>query len=176
MASVVMSTPTMMTVNLATECIVADAGFVMPLCVCGSSAVRTIGAISYCAGCAEALLTPIRRRVAQRDGIGFGEQVGRRRFDYGERYAELGCNVCGASWVGPIGEACIWCERRAERRARWRVEGARRATHERRRVAGVLRCETCGWLIRNGPLLEHAVCGVHGGPGQCDGRFQAVHR
>ena len=145
-------------------------------CSCGASAVRTLGSISYCAECVEIVLAPIRVAVAERDGIGFGFQIGRRRFDWGRRWAELACSLCDASWVGPIGERCYWCERRVELRARWLADDERRAAFERRRVPGVLRCDVCHRLFDDAPMIERAVCGVHGGSTRCNGRLQAVYK
>jgi hypothetical protein len=163
-------------VTPTTTRIVDVATVVSTLCTCGDRATRTLGSISYCAACVEIVLTPIRVAVSERDGVGFGCQVGRLRPDWGSRWAELACTLCDAGWVGPIGERCHWCERRIELRARWRADDERRAAHERRRVPGVLRCDTCRRLFDDGPLLERAVCGVHGGLSRCGGRLQAVYK
>ncbi len=45
---------------------------------------------------------------------GVGRQVGPLRQDYGEGWANLVCDRCGASWVGLIDERCGWCIRMFE--------------------------------------------------------------
>lgn len=85
-------------------------------CLCGQPSVRLIAAIAHCHECAEAFLEPIRARVKAREiepepGIGFGHQTGPLRPDWGDGWAEIRCDVCDATWVGPIGEYCGWCER-----------------------------------------------------------------
>ncbi len=91
-------------------------------CACGQPATRTLGARPYCDECAEQVLAPIRKKVAQRDGVGYGEQHGRRRPDWGYSYADLKCNLCGATWVGPIYERCTWCEDALDRMRQWQAE------------------------------------------------------
>ncbi len=76
-------------------------------CFCGQPATRTIGAISYCHDCAETVLKPLRAKHPSSGG--HGQQTGPLRPDWGDRHAELTCDHCGATWVGPIGEACGWC-------------------------------------------------------------------
>lgn len=91
-------------------------------CFCGQPASRTLAAVAYCDGCAETVLAPIRRRVAERHGIGFGEQHGPMRPDWGPRFADLECSVCEATWVGPIGEPCSWCRDALEHMQQWQAE------------------------------------------------------
>jgi hypothetical protein len=91
-------------------------------CACGQPATRTLGATPYCDECAEQVLGPIRQKVAQRDGVGFGEQHGKRRPDWGFSYAELKCNMCGATWVGPLHERCSWCEDALDHMRAWQAE------------------------------------------------------
>ena len=55
-------------------------------------------------------------------GIGVGEQCGPARVEWGDGIYELSCTVCTATWVGPIGEPCQWCERAD---ARMRAETVR---------------------------------------------------
>jgi hypothetical protein len=91
-------------------------------CFCGQPATRTLAAVAYCDACAEVVLAPIRRRVAEHHGIGFGEQHGTLRPDWGPRYAELECCLCEAGWVGPIGEPCSWCTDALDNMRQWQAE------------------------------------------------------
>ena len=91
-------------------------------CFCGRPATRTLAAVGSCDGCLETILAPIRRRVAERHGCGFGEQHGPLRPDWGSRYADLQCSVCEATWVGPIGEPCSWCADALEHMRAWQAE------------------------------------------------------
>ena len=91
-------------------------------CFCGQPATRTLAFVAYCDGCLETILAPIRRRVAERHGIGLGEQHGPLRPDWGPRYADLQCSVCEATWVGPIGESCSWCADALEHMQQWQAE------------------------------------------------------
>jgi hypothetical protein len=91
-------------------------------CFCGQPATQTLCDIEYCHPCAETILAPIRKQVAQRHGTGFGEQVGPLRPDWGEHYADLQCSVCEAGWVGPIGEPCTWCQDALEHMQQWQAE------------------------------------------------------
>jgi hypothetical protein len=47
--------------------------------------------------------------------IGTGRQRGPLRLDYGPTWADLECDVCGATWVGELDDPCGWCEDRAAR-------------------------------------------------------------
>ena len=40
---------------------------------------------------------------------GHGRQAGPLRTEWGDGWAELKCDRCGAGWTGPIGEECGWC-------------------------------------------------------------------
>lgn len=53
---------------------------------------------------------------------GVGIQVGPLRPDYGDGWADLECDECKATWTGPIGESCWWCERAEERMRIWQGE------------------------------------------------------
>lgn len=53
---------------------------------------------------------------------GVGRQVGPLRPDWGEGWAELECDHCGAGWVGPIGEPCAWCAVSLERMRAWQAD------------------------------------------------------
>lgn len=80
-------------------------------CKCNQPADRTLGAQAFCTACAEAILGPIRERVADRDPFGgHGRQDGPMRLDYGPGWADLRCDRCGATWLGKIAEACAWCD------------------------------------------------------------------
>ena len=91
-------------------------------CTCGQPATRTLLARSYCDKCAEQILAPIRKKVALRDGVGFGEQNGKQRPDWGVGYADLQCNLCGATWVGPHWERCTWCQDALDHMRQWQAE------------------------------------------------------
>jgi hypothetical protein len=45
---------------------------------------------------------------------GIGVQQGPLRPDWGDGWADLVCDRCGAGWTGIIGEPCWWCERTLE--------------------------------------------------------------
>lgn len=60
--------------------------------------------------------------MSDADASGAGRQRGPLRPDWGEDWAELACDRCGASWVGPIGEACDWCAVALERMRVWQAE------------------------------------------------------
>jgi hypothetical protein len=91
-------------------------------CFCGQPATRTLAAVPYCDPCAEVVLAPIRKKVAQRTGVGYGMQVGRLRPDWGPRFADLECCLCEATWVGPIGEQCSWCADALDNMRAWQAE------------------------------------------------------
>jgi hypothetical protein len=91
-------------------------------CFCGRPADRLLASNAYCQGCLDAVLGPIRKAVARRTGIGYGEQHGPLRPDWGPRYAELQCCFCEAGWVGPVGEQCSWCDEALENMRRWQAE------------------------------------------------------
>jgi hypothetical protein len=79
---------------------------------CGQPATRTLAAVPYCDPCAEVVLAPIRERHPSAGGN--GRQIGPTRDDWGNGYADLQCDCCGATWVGPPGEACSWCVKRLD--------------------------------------------------------------
>lgn len=72
---------------------------------CGLPGVRNIAASGFCA---EHLAAFYFRVLG---GLGVGRQVGPLRLDWGPNFANLECCVCEATWVGPLGEPCYWCER-----------------------------------------------------------------
>lgn len=79
--------------------------------VCDAAAVRTVGTQALCAEHIEALLEPIRERIHGRRGVrGWGRIVAPRP-DYSHGWGDLQCGTCGATWVGPDGDPCAWCER-----------------------------------------------------------------
>lgn len=53
---------------------------------------------------------------------GLGRQSGTLRPDWGEGWADLTCDTCGAGWTGPIGEPCGYCDAAEERQRRWQAE------------------------------------------------------
>jgi hypothetical protein len=53
---------------------------------------------------------------------GSGRQDGRLREEYGANHAELTCDACEASWVGPIGEVCAWCLASEDNQRRWQAD------------------------------------------------------
>jgi hypothetical protein len=53
---------------------------------------------------------------------GHGQQTGILRPEYGDGWAELLCDECDATWVGPIGEPCNWCATALENMRRWQAE------------------------------------------------------
>jgi len=40
---------------------------------------------------------------------GIGRQHGPLRPDWSPGWAELRCDRCSASWIGPVDEPCAWC-------------------------------------------------------------------
>lgn len=54
--------------------------------------------------------------------IGTGIKDGPHRPDFGAGWANLTCDTCGATWVGPIGETCEWCATDQENQQRWQAE------------------------------------------------------
>jgi len=56
--------------------------------------------------------------VEREPALGFGHQIGPLEPRYGPDWAPLQCDVCKATWIGPIGEWCSFCttwNERAER-------------------------------------------------------------
>jgi hypothetical protein len=53
---------------------------------------------------------------------GHGQQTGILRPEYGDGWAELQCDECDATWVGPIGEPCNWCATALDNMRRWQAE------------------------------------------------------
>lgn len=53
---------------------------------------------------------------------GHGRQTGALRPDWGDNWAELTCDQCGAGWVGPIDEPCSYCWLTLERMRAWQAE------------------------------------------------------
>lgn len=81
-------------------------------CRCTELAVRMLGTEAFCAEHLEAVLGPIRERVADRDPFGgHGRQDGPLRPEYGPGWADVRCDRCSATWVGRIGDPCGWCDR-----------------------------------------------------------------
>lgn len=91
-------------------------------CACGRPATRTIAAVDHCDTCTETILTPLRKKIARSDGVGFGEPTGKMRPDWQPGYAELTCNTCAATWIGPAYERCAWCHTALEHMRAWQAE------------------------------------------------------
>jgi hypothetical protein len=53
---------------------------------------------------------------------GHGQQTGILRPEYGDGWAELQCDQCDATWVGPIGEPCNWCATALDNMRKWQAE------------------------------------------------------
>jgi hypothetical protein len=53
---------------------------------------------------------------------GHGQQAGILRPEYGDGWAELQCDECDATWVGPIGEPCNWCAVALDNMRKWQAE------------------------------------------------------
>lgn len=66
---------------------------------------------------------------------GHGRQVGPARPDWGDGWADLECDECGATWTGPVGEHCSYCIVHAEKVLRWADEDRKRWQRRRREVA-----------------------------------------
>lgn len=78
---------------------------------CPTDATATIGVEHYCSEHHAAILDPIRARVITPiDTEGHGHQTGPLRPDWGQGWADLTCTTCQATWTGPIGEPCHWCQ------------------------------------------------------------------
>lgn len=85
-------------------------------CACGAATTTNVARIAMCDECATTLLDLVRGQlVARRDGVGLGRQSGPLLEAWGPNWARIECELCEASWVGPIGEACGWCMRRVKR-------------------------------------------------------------
>ena len=52
--------------------------------------------------------------TTERSYDGVGRQTGPRRLDWGDDYADLTCDQCGATWTGRIDSPCQWCRRSLE--------------------------------------------------------------
>lgn len=57
--------------------------------------------------------------MTRTNAAGHGCQVGPMRPDWGPDWAELACDQCPATWVGPIGEPCRWCAAALDRQRLW---------------------------------------------------------
>jgi hypothetical protein len=92
----------------------------MSACSCGAPGAHLRAALTYyCDHC----LALIRERVILREGIaGVGVRDGRNRPEFGVDAFELRCVDCGATWVGPIGEECAYCDRALAQMVTWQRE------------------------------------------------------
>lgn len=76
---------------------------------CGAPGVRDLGVHGYCDAHLDALYStfnPDRFTIPLGIGITWYPAVG-----WPPGWRTLRCTVCAASWVGPLGEGCGWCER-----------------------------------------------------------------
>lgn len=81
-----------------------------PCTHCGAPADRELAISPICEDCFDERFGEARARwLASIGGVGYGRQHGGRPPDFGPRFADLACTVCGATWVGPIGEPCSYC-------------------------------------------------------------------
>jgi hypothetical protein len=99
--------------------------------VCDALAVRTVGTQALCAAHVEELLEPIRERVYGRRGIRGWGRVVMPRADCRPGWGDLQCGTCGATWVGPDGDPCAWCERHLALLAEAQAEIDARRAHEK---------------------------------------------
>lgn len=61
-------------------------------------------------------------RLEPNEATGTGAQVGPMRPDWGDGWADLECDECGAGWVGPVGEHCAYCVRSLELMRGWQAD------------------------------------------------------
>lgn len=84
-----------------------------PCSTCGAAGVRNVYAAGYCGAHLNELYRTFRPEVW--GGLGIGLQAGPRRPDFGPEYVDVECSACGATWIGPLFEACPWCADALER-------------------------------------------------------------
>ena len=53
---------------------------------------------------------------------GHGYPAGPARTDWPEGYYDLACDTCQASWVGPEGDPCEWCQTSLDHMRLWQAE------------------------------------------------------
>lgn len=87
---------------------------------CGAPGYRTLGAELLCAEHHEAVLAPIRDRVADRGELGglldgHGRSTGTVPAGHAAGLELLECDRCFATWVDTPGAGCPWCARRYAR-------------------------------------------------------------
>lgn len=78
--------------------------------ICGAPGVRNIGISGWCPVHLAELYATFDPAVFQVPGVGL--QVGQAHRELGPLHADLCCTVCGATWVGVVGEPCMFCEAR----------------------------------------------------------------
>ena len=80
---------------------------------CGQPATCSLGTVWLCARCKWELQAEIlaRRPDLRADDIGRGQPVSGA---HANGWHDLACDLCGATWPGPIGERCSWCQQRHE--------------------------------------------------------------
>lgn len=71
--------------------------------------MRNLGVKGYCATHLAQLYGTFAPEVFALAGVGV--PAGVERPEFGPAIVDLRCNACGATWSGPAGEACGWCER-----------------------------------------------------------------
>lgn len=92
-----------------------------PCTQCGQPGVRNLGTDGYCDAHLDALYDSFGPAVF--GPIGIGRIIG----DGTNGHHQLGCRVCSATWIGPAGEQCWWCERTYVAMLQYQVELVLRA-------------------------------------------------
>lgn len=92
------------------------------LCVeCGAPSELRLMCTPFCLDCWRVVTAPWRERHGL-PLVGRGRQAGPTRPDWGERWAELRCDLCGYEWVGRLLEWCERCPDLLDRNRRWQAE------------------------------------------------------
>lgn len=88
---------------------------------CGAPAELRLMRTPFCLDCWRLVTAPWRERYGL-PLVGRGRQYGPLRPEWGERWAELHCDLCGYQWVGPLLEWCGRCPDLLDRNRRWQGE------------------------------------------------------
>ena len=91
-----------------------------PCSTCGAPGVKNLGTSGHCSQHLADLYRSFDPAVFKVNGIGL--QSGVMRPDFGPTAAELECVACDATWTGPIGERCPYCDRHRELLLRYQAE------------------------------------------------------